>query len=279
VTNGRQIGSTVAGRISHWRISRCRSLLRRALARRTLTCGILAIFGAWPVCAPAADEVPAAVVPDTLRFVRADWRAMALGRQVDGAAGWVIASDGTLRLDLTVSDPMNDAAPEPGMALLARQGRGWTLITSADGAGVYGAWDREWQLPPAGLAELAFQIAALTASNGSGVSRTLTLAADPAVATAATAGVGRFGSFRQGLVTRGRGGGGPGERVSVRASADDDRVRIRSSRRPGWLEVLPRERLTVVGKAAEVFLPWWPLGDVLTFLPGSQPGTSGPDRR
>jgi hypothetical protein len=219
------------------------------------------------------------VAPDTLRFVRADWRAMALGRQVDGAAGWVTALDGTLRLDLTISEPMNDSAPEPGVALLARQGRGWTLITSADGAGVYGAWDREWQSPPAGLAELAFQVVALTASNGSVASRTLTLAADPAVATAAKAGVDRVGGFRHGLVTRGRGGGGPGERVSVRASADDGRVRVRSSRRPGWLEVLPLERLTVVGTAAEVFLPWWPLVDVLTFLPGSRPGTSGPDRR
>lgn len=274
MTSWRQRSSTVTGRNSH-----CRDSLCRALAHRILTCGTLALLLAWPVSAPAADDPPAAVMPDTLRFVLADWRATALGRKVDGAAGWVTASDGTLRLDLTISEPMNSPAPEPGIALLAKKGRGWTLITSADGAGVYGAWDREWQPPPAGLAELALQVAALTGSNGSGVPRTLTLAADPAAATAATAGVDRIGGFRQGLVARGRGGGGPGERVFIRASTEDDRVRVRSSRRPGWLEVLPRARLSVVGTAGEVFLPWWPLGEVLTFLPGSQPGTSDAERR
>lgn len=260
---------------------RCRNCRLGALARRTLACGILSLFTPWTVRAATAADLAAAAVPDTLRFVGADWRAVALGRQVAGAAGWVTAADGALRLDLTITEPSDEPAPEPGLALLARQGRGWTLITGADGSGLYGAWDREWQAPPAGLAELAFQVAALAGARVAGAApRTLTLAADPAVASAVGAGGSRAGGgFRQSLVARGRGGGGPGERVSVRASADGDRVRVRSSRRPGWLEVLPRERRTALGAVAEVFLPWWPLGQVLTFLPGSSPGTSGPDRR
>lgn len=260
---------------------RCRNCRRRALARWTLACGILSLFTFWTARAPAAADFSAAAAPDTLRFVGADWRAVALGRQVAGAAGWVTAADGALRLDLTITEPSDEPAPEPGLALLARQGRGWTLITGADGAGLYGAWDREWQAPPTGLAELAFQVAALAGAQVAGAApRTLTLAADPAVASAVGAGGSRAGGdFRQSLVTRGRGGGGPGERVSVRASADGGRVRVRSSRRPGWLEVLPRERRTALGAAAEVFLPWWPLGEVLTFLPDSPPGTSGPGRR
>jgi hypothetical protein len=241
---------------------------------------ILALFTAWPVCAPAAVDLPAAEAPDTLRFVLADWRAVALGRQVAGAAGWVTASGGPLRLDLTIVEPTDDSAREPGVALLARQGRGWTLVTDACGVGVYGAWDREWEAPPAGLAELAFQVAALTAPNGSARALgTLTLAADPVAAASAVGADRAGGGFRQGLVIRGRGGGGPGERVTVRTSADDGRVRVRSSRRPGWIEVLPRVRRTALGMADEVFLPWWPLGDVLSFLPTPQPGTSVPDRR
>lgn len=242
----------------------------RARAAWVLTCGIVALATAWPLRVAAADDLPAAATSDTLSFVLADWQAVALGRQVAGAAGWVTAADGTLRLDLTMAAAPEDSLPEPGLALLSRQGRGWTLITDADGTGVYGAWDREWKPAPAGLTGLAIRIVALTAATGSGpVSRRLVLAVDPAVAAAAAGAAAERagGGFRQGLAARGRGGGGPGERVSARAAGDGGRVRIRSSRRPGWLDVLPRERRTAVGTPDEIFLPWWPLGDVLTFLP------------
>jgi len=245
---------------------------------------VLALLGTGGAGAAAAQNLPAGgdppdpAAPDTLSFVLADWRAEALGRQVAGTAGWVTDPGGALRLDLTVRD---DRAAEPppgtGEAVLARHGRGWTLVTGEGGDGVYGAWDREWQAPPAGLSELAHQVAALSAAPGAGPSRrTLTLAADP-TATAAPERPGR--DFRHAVVSRGRGGGGPGERVTVRTAAGDGRVLVRSSRRPGRLEVVPRERRIAVGVAAEVFLPWYPLGEVLTFLSVADPGTSAPDRR
>lgn len=231
---------------------------------------------------PIVDDPAITVAPDTLAFVLADWRAEALGREVGGVAGWVAGPGGALRLDLTVADDRAaDPSPGTGEALLARQGRGWTLVTGAGGDGVYGAWDREWQAPPAGLSALALEVAALAAAPGAGPARrTLRLDADPSAGSTATPkieGPGR--GFRRALVTRGRGGGGPGERVTVRAGAGDGRVRVRSSRRPGWLEVAPRERRTALGLAEEVFLPWYPLGEVLTFLSSAEPGTSDSDRR
>jgi len=256
----------------------------RRQGRPAWVLGILALLAACPVRWAAADEPPVPATPDTLPYVGADWCAEALGRRICGALGWVAAADGGLRLDLTVLEPADDAgsagtAVAPGTALLARQGRGWTLVTGADGDGIYGAWDREWRAPPAGLAELALAVAALASGDRPGPARrTFTLAADPA-ATETAAGADRpAGSFRQGLVVRARGGGGPGERVNLRTVAGVDRVRVRSSRRPGWLDVLPRERRPALGASDEVFLPWWPLGDVLTFPSGTGPGTSGPAR-
>lgn len=246
--------------------------------------GLLALLAAGPVRGAAADELPAPATPDTLRYVEADWRAEALGRSLSGAAGWVTGADGGLRLDLTVVEPADalpstGTAPPPGKALLARQGRGWTLVTGG-GDGVYGAWDREWRAPPAGLAELAQAVAALAAGDRSGPTRrTLTLTADPTAAETAAETGRPAGTFRQELVVRARGGGGPGERVTLRTTAGIDRVRVRSSRRPGRLDVVPRERRAVLGVADEVFLPWWPLGDVLTFPSVGEPGTSAPARR
>jgi hypothetical protein len=244
---------------------------------------VLAMLGAGTPGAAAAQDLPAvdppvSAAPDTFRFVLADWRAEALGRQVAGMAGWVAEPGGALRLDLTVRDDRaGDPPPGTGEAVLARHGRGWTLVTGAGGDGVYGAWDREWQAPPAGLSELAHEVAALSASPGDGPARrTLTLASDP-TATAAPDRPGR--GFRRALATRGRGGGGPGERVTVSGAPGDGGVRVRSSRRPGWLEVVPRERRTALGVAEELFLPWYPLGEVLTFLSAAETGTSVPGRR
>ncbi len=246
----------------------------------SLVLALLGVGVSGPACAqdPPAVAAPPAAAQDTLNFVLADWRAEALGRQVAGTAGWVADPGGALRLDLTVTDDRADEpSPGTGEAVLARLGRGWTLVTNPGGEGVYGAWDREWQAPPAGLSELVSQVVALSAAPGAVPSRrTLDLAADPA----ATASMDRSArDFRRALVTRGRGGGGPGERVTVRVAAGDRMVLVRSSRRPGWLEIVPRERRTAVGMAEEVFLPWYPLGEVLTFLSAAEPGTSPRDRR
>ncbi len=239
------------------------------------------------VTAPATAGAQPGAPPDSsaeagveaLILVLADWRVEALGRQAAGRAAWVTGPAGDLRVDLLVDDA--DADPGAGAPgdLLARAGRGWTLVTGQGDEGLYGAWDREWQAPPAGLAALARAVtdpAWSTAAGRSG-SRRLVLAADPA--DSPEVGGTPVPVFRRAQARRGRGGGGPGERLTVSPMGMPGQLHVRSTRRPGRLEVVPTARRAALGVPAEVFLPWWPLAEVLG--PGTSatgepnPGTSG----
>lgn len=237
--------------------------------------------GAGP--APAQETPARSAEPLTLTLAR--WRAEALGRSACGLAGWILGSGGDLRWDLTVAeDPgstLQSGDADDWAPLLTRTGHGWTLIAPASGTGVFGAWDREWAAPPAGLAALARRVATCVdngPSRSTEGSRRLTLFSDP-VAGDEPAAVTAAGRFREGMSHRGRGGGGPGEVVTVGARAAAGGVRVRSSRRPGWVEVTAVERRPAAGSADEVFLPWWSLGELT--LPASLPpaGTSPSGRR
>lgn len=231
---------------------------------------LLALLPAVPArAAVAAAADTAATVPDTLTCVLADWSAGAFGSRAGGAAAWVLAPDGSLRVDLAVAD--DPPAPGGTDRLLARAGRGWTFVAGGSGEGVYGAWDREWRSAPVGWTDLARAVAAGAEPGAGPVGRRLVLAA--ASPDTDPAGGPQPAGFRPGLARRGRGGGGPGERVTVRPAADRS-VRVTSSRRPGALVIRPRSRQEVRGVAAEVFLPWWALGEVLRFPGRSGVGTS-----
>jgi hypothetical protein len=141
-------------------------------------------------------------------------------------------------------------------------------------AGLLEPWGREWRPAPAGLADLARAVAAADP----GRPRRLVLAAAPTTESGAPE-PGATG-LRAALVRRGRGGGGPGERVTVTRAAGGP-VRVRSSRRPGALEVRPLASLAVAADPAAVCAPWWPLGEVLPRLPEWAPraGTPAADGR
>lgn len=272
--------------------------------RRTRCAG--AGLGALALLAAAGADAQGprdrrAVDAEPLSVVLATWRAEAFGRVATGSVGWVAACDGSVRLDLdvdpqpTVVQPMvaQPVTPRPGTGdpgaawppvgpgertesfagLLAREGRGWTLVAPPVGEGLFGAWDREWSAPPSGLAELARGVthrAGGTASAGDRES--FVLAAEAAQAPVGPAGAGEPGLRRQ-LAVRARGGGGPGERVHVEALAGGG-AEVRSSRRPGRLVVTPSERRPTSATPEEVFLPWWSLGEILALPAPPEPGTS-----
>ena len=228
-----------------------------------------------PAAGSTGTPTSGAAHVDTLGFVLADWKILALGRQAIGAAACVTGPAGELRVDILAVEP---GGPAMGEDLMSRAGRGWTLVTGPGAPGIYGAWDREWRTPPAGLAELALAVAERVAGDpwapGPG-SCTLTVTAMVDNGETLSSGDPGTGSFRRDLARRARGGGGPGERILVGAADARGLVRVRSSRRPGALVVSPRERRPAVGQAAEVFLPWWPLADVLAWPGAPNPGTSG----
>lgn len=253
---------------------------RVVLAAVPALCASLTLAASADLQATAAAAGSAPPPAAELQVVVADWRAAALGRAAEGLLCWVSGPGGDLRLDVLAPapDPAEPAPDAPGgrrEALLWRRGRGWTLVAGGGAdAGLLEPWGREWRPAPAGLAGLARAVA--TAAPGS--PRRLVLAeaptAEPGAPTAGAAGL------RPALVQRGRGGGGPGERVTVARTAGGP-VRVRSSRRPGVLEVRPLASLTVAADPAAVYAPWWPLGEVLPRLPEWLPrtGTPGADGR
>lgn len=241
-----------------------------AAAAAAVAAWLLGPVAAW------ADPAPAPADPESLTVALGTWRAEALGRVATGAAGWVAACDGALRLDLEL-----DAQPdEPGRTdrwtrLLARDGRGWTLVATPVGEGLYGAWDREWKAPPAGLAALARGVvrwSGMPPPSGRGESFVLAAAGLGEAPQGPAAGA----DLRRDLASRARGGGGVGEVVRIRPAATGG-VAVRSSRRPGRLLVEVRERRPLAASPGDVFLPWWSLGEILAQPAPSEPGTS-PDQ-
>lgn len=262
---------------------------RRLLAVRLLG-GLALLVSGGTALAQGSGDSPAA--PDeVLSVVLATWRAEAFGRLATGAVGWVAGCDGAVRLDLAVdtqptaaqptaapSGTIPGSLPDPWSGLLAREGRGWTLVAPPAAEGLYGAWDREWSVPPPGLAALARGVtywADESHAAGGGASFVLAAAATEASARGLDAGM---PGLRRELAGRARGGGGPGERVHVGPHAGGG-VEVRSSRRPGRLVVTPREERPTSATPEEVFLPWWSLGEILDLPPSEESGTSGGQAR
>lgn len=238
----------------------------------------------------------------TLSVRVAPWRAGAFGREVGGEVAWVTGPAGELRLDVVLAEAGGDPHQRNGVAadaaavdVLQRRGRGWTLVAVPGGDAVFGPWDREWGRPPSGLVGLAAAVATARAGSrqqvvlGAGTARRAA-GDDPRAMAAAGTGPRNVPasapeSFRSSLARRGRGGGGPGERLAVAAAADGSCVQVTSSRRPGTLVVGPVSTQPLWADPAEVFLPWWSLSELAAAVPaaglesGDETGTPGPDRR
>jgi hypothetical protein len=262
------------------------------MAGKIMTC-LMALFLLSVVSGP----VGAGEEEGRLQLAR--WSAAAFGHSAGGLLCWIEGADGSLRLELLTLPvgPVPDGACPGGgtgdvdlQPVLVQDGEGWTLILGPDGQGTLNEWDREWRHAPAGLGQLV--LAALaelqTGASGRTASRPLSNTYRPRFRGARE---GRGGNsptrvveisglgdgvvapaarrtLRGLLVERGRGLGGAGEIVTMVRAAGDTGVsclRIRSSRRPGALLVGAPAARPVAAVPGEVFLPLWPLSDLLEF--------------
>ena len=211
-------------------------------------------------------------------FVRLEW---AQDRNpADGAAAAQMRPAGGLDAD---GPDLRD--------LLRQRGAGWTVVLGADRTGTVNRWQEEWHKAPGPLVE-ALRVVLSTLQQGPAPAAATSIGRSdwqPARRTAArrielteplrladdteTAAGGRPDptpdahrtTWRQRLVERGDGRGGEGEILTLTWTATPAQLAVRSSRRPGVLRLGPVTRIADVScLTPEVFVPLWPLDDLVT---------------
>jgi len=222
----------------------------------------------------------------------ATWRFQAWGRSVSGLACWISEVDGRWRLEVATSD--DDSADTPA-SLLYQIGDGWTVV-SVDGSKTYmQPWRDKLESIPTADADRIVALLAL-AQKGSGAVPVLeTLGAhvgtgagrrvvsrmpwtdDKIVAEAlAVHWSNASGSHLRGVLEeRGRGRGGPGEIWSLIFTGPGN-SRLSSSRRSGILHLDGGRDWPAHYDPDEVFVPLWPLAELLDLVKISGPETGTP---
>ncbi len=257
----------------------------------------LVLATAAAAAAPGADEAVG-------RLYTVQWRAGAWGSTLAGDALWLAGADGALRVEVGLAGAGGPAD------LATRVGTGWTLCVVPDGPTLLKEWGRPWRRVAGGLGRAAGGLAAALSGRGGeggqGPSepegclawlRSARAARDRVVRIAVPglgageetgeAPVGRDGAgaaaagptWRQRLAVRGRGGGGPGEIWTVRlpaAGGGTGAAVVTSSRRPGRLTVSAPRASEVRYPTPEIFLPVWPLADLLAPAGAGDPAGDGP---
>jgi len=192
----------------------------------------------------AANEVAPASDPAGELAV-ADWEGSVLARRVRGAVAVLAGGDGSLRWEIAT-------APDTTLAaLLARRGRGWTVVLGPNGQGTRNAWGEEWRGLEPDLARVLAAATRAALADGGSERRRVVLA-------------GSQRPLRDRLVRRGAGRGGSGEILHLEAEPGGGTV-IHSTRRPGRLRLSSWRRHAVRYPARESFAPLWPLDELLDF--------------
>ncbi len=218
-------------------------------------------------------------LPGSLHSV--NYRASAFSYHDHGTLVWLNGPDGMMRLDIrrggTTAQGRNRLT-----ALMEQNGEGWTAVFGGETAGTINAWGEQWRQPPDGLVRAARLIATVLDSGPpaftpakrpwrAGSNRvatrkygipSLTQANEPGAAVV---------SFRRTQVDRGMGRGGDGDILelawSAAGSVGSSYLRVRSTKRPGQLELTPDATYQVVFAMPETFVPLWPMGQLVRFVP------------
>lgn len=206
----------------------------------------------------------------------ASWQAGFRGHQAAGSIAWIADREGSLRVEISWRRAAGGAPPVDGdvtalSALLRQVGDGWTVVLGPRDEGTVQPWGREWRHATPALAAL---VRAVVAARDPGCGRTgmARLVLDGPLLEGD--GADPMSSWRRQMVARGRGRGATGEILHLEGAGAPDRwLTVRSSRRPGRLRIAPPSSRAAAEPVPEVFLPLWPLADLLEFLP-AEPGTS-----
>ena len=215
-----------------------------------------------------------------------NWEGSILSRENNGVAVWATDSAGNLRSEIMM-DSSSAFSSDLNNILNWAGGEGWTLISVASGGGTFSRWFEEWQeLPPyldiwqrviisqiGGGLNLPAQVREITPEG-----RVLQLplfneSKDQAIFK-------RFQlpqwnqkmdstlkngpKIRKILTRRGHGRGGMETVINLtRASDGPSETRITSSRFPGSIRLGPVQPVKTEIFNDEVFLPWWPLSEII----------------
>ncbi len=231
------------------------------------------------------------------------WTISAWLEEISGIACWLNGPAGEVRAEISTEDDTSDLS-----GLLQQYGRGWTCITTDSNAGTFNTWGAPWRkLDPRQVSFIRIlemylrRAETLTAEDFRGLARVLAQAdhartvprwqiADRhnknrnrtlrlAIGEDVTGqGQADRRSFRERLVTRGRGHGDAVEivtlhRTSQAVGVDNlPAVVVTSSRRPGKLVVSETRAQKVEFPYPEVFTPLWPLSELLELISDTDSG-------
>lgn len=254
---------------------------------------LLFVVPLLPLATPALGHEGDHVVPNG-ELHTASWRFQAWGRSVSGLACWVSEVDGRWRLELATS-PENDDRADTPVSLLYQIGDGWTVV-SVDGAKTYvQPWRDKLESVPAAAAARIVALLAL-AEKGAGAVPVL-----ESLGAHVNAGTGRRAvscmpwtdakiaaeslavdwsneggsQLRDVLEGRGRGRGGSGETWNLIFTGSGS-SRLSSSRRNGVLHLEGGDDWPAHYDPEEVFVPLWPLAELLDLVKISGPETGTP---
>lgn len=232
---------------------------------------------------PAAGQESPSLQEQTLYFT--SWEGNFLSWHRQGVAIWVTDSQGNLRFEIMLD--AEDSYPGNLHRILDWNGaQGWTVISVVTGGGTFSRWNEEWQQLPAAL-DSWLRVVVAEASGGLNLPdhvRDITPGGRsvflpffenaphrPTVKRLQLPGLNAEENnfqppqtLRRQCSARGRGRGGREAVLNISESpSGDGSLRITSSHQPGSIHLGPVRSMAAKFQPEEVFLPWWPLSEIL----------------
>jgi len=244
---------------------------------RLVCISILVAWGSMVPVTSGAGEATLAEAGDLPgRIHLAEYRASVFAHRESGSFLWLAGPSGLLRLEIRRGDGQGVLT-----ALLGQEGQGWTAILDGAENGTINAWGESWHQAPAGLGQVVRIVSEVLQSGVPSSDVTVGPwrcrgADDRSMKYRIGALGGSVGSgsgksdFRERLTRRGLGRGDRDELLELKwvvAAMDTTAwLMVRSTRRPGKLELAQQYSREVVYAMPETFVPLWPLARLVEII-------------
>lgn len=208
----------------------------------------------------------------------ASFEFQAYSRQEVGSVLWLVGPDGDLRLEIR----RGGVAASTDLALsriLDQTGHGWTAVLNGVADETINRWGEGWEFPPPGLGATVATMASelQVGPMGDAVSKRPWRAGAPSreshrMAVASLVPEGDVpDTFRSQQAARGFGRGGSGDLLhwhwDAAAEESSPTLNLTASKWPGVLKMRLEDSYDGVIALPEVFVPLWPLRDLVTIVP------------